>query len=71
MDLPTNARARLLAVVKASRIFGWIFGPVLFSIGIIHSRIQPKSILSSPLPSLQIFALTFPLCSSTNLPDAL
>ncbi|KAL6303566.1 hypothetical protein BKA93DRAFT_734791, partial [Sparassis latifolia] len=30
-------------ILRVSRLTGWIFGPILFSIGLIHSESLPKS----------------------------
>lgn len=56
--------SRVWAVVKASRFPAWTFGPILFGIGVVHSRTIPRSISLLLRAALQIFALSFPLCTS-------
>ncbi|KAL5537208.1 hypothetical protein ACEPAF_1031 [Sanghuangporus sanghuang] len=53
---------RLSVLIKVSRIPGWCFGPILYTIGVIHSRILPKSIYSVLSAIFQIICLSFPLC---------
>lgn len=52
----------LLIILKASRPLGWIFGPILYIIGIIHSRVYPRTPAALALAALQIFSLSLPLC---------
>ncbi|KAF5357918.1 hypothetical protein D9756_001584 [Leucocoprinus leucothites] len=52
----------LLKVAIASRPPSWTFGPILFGIGIIHSKQIPKSLPVLALAALQIFSLSIPLC---------
>ncbi|KAL5537196.1 hypothetical protein ACEPAF_1019 [Sanghuangporus sanghuang] len=53
---------RLLVLVKASRVPGWCFAPILYTIGVINSGILPKSIPSILCTGVQLFCLSFPLC---------
>jgi len=53
---------RLVAVLKASRPPGWCFGPILFAIGMIHSRTFPRSPGSALKALVQIGSLSIPLC---------
>ena len=55
---------RTWILVKASRFPAWTFGPILFGIGMVHSRSIPnlKSFGLLLRAVLQIFALSFPLC---------
>ena len=60
------AISHLLSIVLlVSRPAGWMFGPILFAIGFIHSpnrlTTRPKTIL------LQLFSLSFPLALGTLL----
>jgi hypothetical protein len=59
----------LVAVALASRPPSWCFGPILFGIGLIHSR--STSGASNKSGSLlvaagQVFSLSFPLCISKH-----
>jgi len=50
-------------VEKVSRFLAWTFGPILFSIGMLHSREIPNLKSFGLLRAiLQIFALSVPLC---------
>ncbi|KAL5492114.1 hypothetical protein ACEPAI_3561 [Sanghuangporus weigelae] len=62
MVLTERSLERLLVLVKASRIPGWCFGPILYTIGVINSGILPKSIPSILCTGVQLFCLSFPLC---------
>jgi len=54
---------RIWILLKASRFPAWTFGPILFSIGMVHSRGIPNLKSFALLRAvLQIFALSFPLC---------
>jgi hypothetical protein len=53
-------------VVIASRPPSWTFGPILFGIGIVHSRQVPRSPRALALAALQIFSLSFPLSIGTS-----
>lgn len=54
---------RTWILLKASRFPAWTFGPILFSIGMVHSRSIPNLKSFGLLRALlQIFALSFPLC---------
>jgi len=54
---------RTWILLKASRFPAWTFGPILFSIGMVHSRGIPNLKSFGLLRVvLQIFALSFPLC---------
>ncbi|KAG8856927.1 hypothetical protein FRB96_006190 [Tulasnella sp. 330] len=57
-----SASQRIIAVLKASRPPGWTFGPILFGIGIIHSRIFPQTKGELLRALLQIGSLSLPLC---------
>jgi 4-hydroxybenzoate polyprenyltransferase len=54
---------RIWILLKASRFPSWTFGPILFSIGLVHSgsipNLKPFGLLCA---ALQIFALSLPLC---------
>ncbi|KAF8511812.1 UbiA prenyltransferase family [Hysterangium stoloniferum] len=52
----------LLVVLSASRPAGWCFGPILFGIGLIHSRSIPKSRTMLTKAGFQVISLSFPLC---------
>jgi len=56
----------LLAILKASRPAGWCFGPILFGIGLIHSRSIPKTLASLLPAAAQSFSLSLPLCTSEH-----
>lgn len=62
MAAPT-IKNRLFTVLKVSRVPGWTFGPILFGIGVIHSRVLPKSRSSLLRAGVQVFALSYPLCA--------
>ncbi|KAF8894602.1 hypothetical protein BD779DRAFT_1669082 [Infundibulicybe gibba] len=49
-------------LVKASRLPAWIFGPTLFTIGVIHGRSIPKSASLAVCMILQTISFSFPLC---------
>ena len=54
---------RIWILLKASRFLAWTFGPILFSIGVVHSRSIPNLKSFGLLRAiLQIFALSVPLC---------
>ncbi|EJD07247.1 prenyltransferase [Fomitiporia mediterranea MF3/22] len=53
---------RLLVLIRASRVPGWFFGPILYTIGVIHSRVLPKTTLDILRSGFQLFCLSFPLC---------
>ena len=54
---------RTWILLKVSRFPAWVFGPILFSIGVIHSREIPSFKSFALLRAiLQIFALSIPLC---------
>jgi len=52
---------RLWSVAKASRFLSWAFGPILYAIGVFHSRVIPRSRISLLRAGLQVFALSIPL----------
>ncbi|KAG9014774.1 hypothetical protein FRB94_010621 [Tulasnella sp. JGI-2019a] len=54
---------RVVAVLRASRPPGWCFGPILFGIGVIQSRIFPRSKSELLTTVLQLGSLSFPLCA--------
>ncbi|KAM5538843.1 hypothetical protein V8D89_007565 [Ganoderma adspersum] len=49
----------LTTVIKVSRPAGWSFGPILYSIGLIHSR--GLAFLGKTRACLQLLSLSFPL----------
>lgn len=51
----------LLKVAIASRPPSWVFGPILFGIGIIHSQRIPTTLPALALAALQVFSLSIPL----------
>ncbi|EJD07270.1 uncharacterized protein FOMMEDRAFT_149783 [Fomitiporia mediterranea MF3/22] len=53
---------RFLVLIRASRISGWFFGPILHAIGVIHSRVFPKTTVDILRSGFQLFCLSFPLC---------
>jgi 4-hydroxybenzoate polyprenyltransferase len=54
---------RTWILLKVSRFPSWVFGPILFSIGMVHSREIPSLKSFALLRAiLQIFALSIPLC---------
>jgi len=53
---------KLILLVKVSRIPGWCFGPILYTIGTIHSHKIPKTISSILRITPQILCFSFPLC---------
>ena len=55
---------RLWSIAKASRFPSWVFGPFLYAIGVVHSRVIPRSFVSLLRAGLQVFALSIPLCIS-------
>jgi hypothetical protein len=58
---------RTWILLKASRFLAWTFGPLLFSVGMVHSRGIPKLKSFGLLRAiLQIFALSVPLCISMH-----
>ena len=54
-----NAEA-LTTVIKVSRPAGWSFGPILYSIGLIHSP-RRLTFLGKTRACLQLLSLSFPL----------
>ncbi|KAH7342086.1 hypothetical protein B0J17DRAFT_594901 [Rhizoctonia solani] len=52
----------LIMLIKSSRPPGWIFGPILYGIGAIHSGIIPKTLSALAVCLSQIATLSFPLC---------
>lgn len=61
---------RTWILLKVSRFPAWAFGPILFSIGVVHSREIPSLKSFALLRAiLQIFALSIPLC--IGMPDDL
>lgn len=68
---PTTLES-MVTVVLTSRPPGWCFGPILFGIGLIHSRSTPKVINKSTsllTAAAQVFTLSFPLCISKHHHD--
>ena len=57
---------KLLLLVKVSRVPGWCFGPILYTIGIIHANAIPMTIPDVFRTGLMLFALSFPLCISAS-----
>ena len=55
---------RLWSVVKASRFPSWTFGPILYAIGVVHSRVIPRTPVSLVRAGLQVFAVSVPLSIS-------
>lgn len=53
---------RLYVLVKTSRIAGWCFGPILYSIGTLHARALPKAVPEFLSFFSQVAMLSFPLC---------
>ncbi|KAH8108869.1 prenyltransferase [Phellopilus nigrolimitatus] len=53
---------RFSLLISVSRVPSWCFGPILYTIGIIHSRVLPKTLPDIILSGFQIFCLSFPLC---------
>ena len=49
---------QFMVLIRASRIPGWCFGPILYTIGVIHSRILPKSVPGILSAGFQIFCLS-------------
>ncbi|TBU46752.1 hypothetical protein BD309DRAFT_988566 [Dichomitus squalens] len=58
-----NTSERIFTVIRASRIPGWCFGPILYGIGVIHSRQIPRTIPSLSSAAIRLLTLSFPLCS--------
>ncbi|KII84154.1 hypothetical protein PLICRDRAFT_32559 [Plicaturopsis crispa FD-325 SS-3] len=57
----TGAQAfqRVSVLIRASRVAGWPFGPILYGIGIINSESAIPSVWRA---ALQTVSLSFPLC---------
>lgn len=53
---------RLIALLKSSRPPGWTFGPILYGIGVIHSRNIPRTLGDLFKAVVQIGSLSLPLC---------
>jgi 4-hydroxybenzoate polyprenyltransferase len=49
---------KFLLLIKISRPLGWLWGPAVFSLGLLNSG----NLTITPLIALQIFMLSFPLC---------
>jgi len=49
-------------ILKASRPPGWCFGPILYGIGVVQSKIFPKTVATLAVAALQSFSLSAPLC---------
>lgn len=54
--------SRLLLLVRVSRVAGWCIGPMLYTIGILHSKDIPKDPTAILGYCIQIASLSFPLC---------
>ncbi|CAE6488859.1 unnamed protein product [Rhizoctonia solani] len=52
----------LIMLIKSSRPPGWMFGPILYGIGVIHSGMVPKTLGALVVCLSQIATLSFPLC---------
>lgn len=55
---------RVIALLKSSRPPGWTFGPILYGIGVIHSRNLPRTLGDLFRAVVQIGSLSVPLCIS-------
>ena len=64
--LNLSAIERLVLLVKVSRVPGWCFGPILFTIGVIHARAIPRSVIDLIRYVSMVFCLSFPLCIGTS-----
>ncbi|KAB5592443.1 transport protein [Ceratobasidium theobromae] len=57
-----SLRQRLVILVKSSRSLGWIFGPILYGIGVLQSSTIPKTPGALAISAAQVITLSFPLC---------
>ncbi|KAL5639399.1 hypothetical protein ACGC1H_006790 [Rhizoctonia solani] len=57
-----SLQQRFVMLVKSSRPPGWMFGPILYGVGVIHSGVIPKSTGALTISAVQIATLGFPLC---------
>lgn len=57
-----TANEKLWILIKASRIAGWCFGPILYCIGSLHARALPKTPSKFLSFLTQVTVLSFPLC---------
>ncbi|KAI5118399.1 hypothetical protein M0805_007533 [Coniferiporia weirii] len=61
--MPTSSLVEQLSLlIRISRVPGWCFGPILYTIGVIHSRLLPRTIPDILRLGFQLFCLSFPLC---------
>jgi len=54
--------SHLFLLVRVSRVAGWCFGPILYTIGVLHSRDIPKAPAALLRYCIQVASLSFPLC---------
>lgn len=52
----------LVLLVRVSRVAAWCFGPILYTIGVLHSRDIPKAPAALLRYCIQVASLSFPLC---------
>ncbi|KDQ14643.1 hypothetical protein BOTBODRAFT_109705 [Botryobasidium botryosum FD-172 SS1] len=53
---------RTATILRASRPPGWCFGPILFGVGVIHSKVTPTTLPDLVGAAIQILTLSLPLC---------